>query len=673
MSMESHKTDHIPELSPHYSETHRDDQLGGNTYRMDPLLELELAKYCDGEAKNTIVHCALLEPEEGYRKALEFLEEAFGQKHIVPHTFIDKMLNIPSIKRTDPYNLRRLSREMHICELTLTQMNYVTDLYFTRTIECMFLKLPLHLQSEWVKVACRILKTDREPSFKDLCEFVKEQSDIANTRYGLLVNRGSNSVNKDVGVLKGKISTDYNAARISYASASDDNAPLLSSSCLECSSNHSLDQCQKFKDKNVRERKEFVLRHKLCNVCLKANQVAKNVDRRGRVLSKAKEELEDKFDQLYSTEFKDPFSRTISMSVEDRIALSAISNSVQRLNGHYQMALPWRHNHKLPNNRELAERRLSCLKGRLIRDKKLFEDYVDSITRFLSLGGFNLTKWTSNSVEVLEFIPEEDRAEGSIIVCESNETSKRTLGIEWNVRTDELCFKVHEFHGNPTRRNVLSYVASIFDPIGFVAPIILPAEVILQDTCRQKLDWDTELTIDCQAKWNNWCRHIKGLDHLRIPMCLKPGFEPSSAQIHCFADAPELAYGVVAYIRYESVSGQIHCSFLLANSRVAPLKLVTIPRMELTACVLCAKIGRHVREQLSIPISSVIYWIDSTVVFHCIKNTTKRFEKFVSNRLETIHELSTPRQWRYVKGKLNPADHAARGLSLNDKAKVREW
>ncbi|VDP34692.1 unnamed protein product [Schistosoma margrebowiei] len=86
--------------------------------------------------------------------------------------------------------------------------------------------------------------------------------------YGLLVNRGSNSGYKDVGVLKMKFRTDNNAARISYASASDGNSLLRSSSCLECSSNHSLDQCQKFKDKNVRERKEFVLRHKLCNVYL---------------------------------------------------------------------------------------------------------------------------------------------------------------------------------------------------------------------------------------------------------------------------------------------------------------------------------------------------------------------------------------------------------------------
>ncbi|XP_018653610.1 hypothetical protein Smp_166270 [Schistosoma mansoni] len=98
------------------------------------------------------------------------------------------MLNIPAIKGIDPDSLKRLSSEMHICELTLTQINYVSDLNSTKTIECMFLKLPLHLQREWVKVACRILKTGREPSFKDLCKFVKEQSDIANTRYRLLVS-----------------------------------------------------------------------------------------------------------------------------------------------------------------------------------------------------------------------------------------------------------------------------------------------------------------------------------------------------------------------------------------------------------------------------------------------------------------------------------------------------
>ncbi|VDP55738.1 unnamed protein product, partial [Schistosoma curassoni] len=131
---------------------------------------------------------------------------------------------------------------MQACSLTLEQMNYVSDLNSSRTIETMVLKLPTHIQQEWLKVAYKIIRGGREPLFTDPVEFVKEQADIANTTYGLLVNRGGNSDNRDVGVLKGKISADYNAARISYASASDDNASLRSSSRLKCFSNHSLDQ-----------------------------------------------------------------------------------------------------------------------------------------------------------------------------------------------------------------------------------------------------------------------------------------------------------------------------------------------------------------------------------------------------------------------------------------------
>ncbi|VDP38006.1 unnamed protein product, partial [Schistosoma margrebowiei] len=328
-----------------------------------------LIQYCDGEAKNTIVHCALLEPEEGYRKALELLEEAFGQKHIVAHTFIDKMLNIPAIKGTDPYNLRRLSREMHIC---------------------------------------------REPSFKDICEFVKEQSDIADTRYGSLVTGDPSNRNQKQSIAntKGHLDSAYKA-RVSFANTNELHHPRLGlegeskTILLKTLDNQSTFQCKgvqveispldsssslripnvwtverlpmlrttvptashlaswtHLKDinfprveddnanlligcntQNVHETKEIrtgksdepsavrTLFGSYGEPC-KNNHVVNHLS--------AKEELEDKFEQLYSTEFKDPFSRTISMSVEDRVALSVISSSVQRLNEHYQIALPWR-------------------------------------------------------------------------------------------------------------------------------------------------------------------------------------------------------------------------------------------------------------------------------------------------------------------------------------------
>ncbi|KAH9588151.1 Protein disulfide-isomerase tmx3 [Schistosoma haematobium] len=216
-----------------------------------------LIQYCDGEAKAAILHCTILEPKIGYHQALKLLEETFGPKHVIARTFIDNLLNFPNIRRNQPDGLRRLSREMQACSLTLEQMNYVTDLNSSRTIETMVLKLPTHIQQEWLKVAYKIIRGGREPLFTDLVEFVKEQAEIANTRYGLLVTVSfANTSESDV--------TPYVRPR------------TRGLSCLLCTGNHPLDQCERFRDKNVNEKVEFASRKKLCNVCLKANHIARN-------------------------------------------------------------------------------------------------------------------------------------------------------------------------------------------------------------------------------------------------------------------------------------------------------------------------------------------------------------------------------------------------------------
>lgn len=116
----------------------------------------------------------------------------------------------------------------------------------------------------------------------ELNEFVMEKADISNTRYGRLVSRDNSIDNKDVGFVKGKCSTDYDTAKISYESTSNYNVPLhdgygcYGSFCLVCSGNHSLDQCQVFEDKDVSERKEFTLRYKLFNFFLETNHAAEN-------------------------------------------------------------------------------------------------------------------------------------------------------------------------------------------------------------------------------------------------------------------------------------------------------------------------------------------------------------------------------------------------------------
>ncbi len=105
----------------------------------------------------------------------------------------------------------------------------------------------------------------------------------------------------------------------------------------------------------------------------------------------------------------------------------------------------------------------------------------------------------------------------------------------------------------------------------------------------------------------------------------------------------------------------------MGKSRVTPLKTVTIPRLELTAATLAVKVDKQIRDELDLPINRVIFWTDSTIVLRYIRNKSKRFQTFVANRLQIIHDASSPHQWRHVPTKLNPADLASRGLSVGSK------
>lgn len=118
------------------------------------------------------------------------------------------------------------------------------------------------------------------------------------------------------------------------------------------------------------------------------------------------------------------------------------------------------------------------------------------------------------------------------------------------------------------------------------------------------------------------------------------------------------------YLRLTNSSGRVHCALVAAKARVAPMKVVSIPRLELTAAVGATQIGATVKHQLKIEIHEEYFWTDSTVVLGYINNDAKRFHVFVSNRVQKIKNLTAPEQWRHVSTEDNPADHASRGLSL---------
>ena len=282
-------------------------------------------------------------------------------------------------------------------------------------------------------------------------------------------------------------------------------------------------------------------------------------------------------------------------------------------------------------------------------------------------GGFKLHKFTSSHKEVIEAIPIEDRAEGiqSIDLDKEAIPMERALGVQWCVEKDSFQFRIVLKDRPCTRRGILSTVSSIYDPLGFVAPVLMEGKKILQELCREKADWDDPVPENIKTRWERWRAELPSLEELSIPRCYKPSDfgRIANAQLHHFSDASTQGYGQCSYLRLVNDEGNIHCSFVIGKARVAPLKPVTVPRLELTAAVVSVKTSAQLQRELDYEGVEEVFWTDSKVVLGYISNETRRFHIFVSNRVQQIQEQSSPEQWHYVDTKSNPADHSSRGLS----------
>jgi len=314
-----------------------------------------------------------------------------------------------------------------------------------------------------------------------------------------------------------------------------------------------------------------------------------------------------------------------------------------------------------------------CLKSVETEDKAL--QLVDELRELLKKGGFNLTKWVSNSRKVIKAIPETQRACSVTDLDLDHLPIERALGLQWDVERDVFKFKTTITSKPATRRGILSMTSSIYDPLGFISPYVLPAKFILQDLCRQGFGWDDPVPEREQERWNQWLEELPKLKELEVNRCLKPKSfgEVVSAELHNFSDASQLGYGAVSYLRLVNGEGIVHCAFIMGKSRLTPIKQVTIPRLELAAAVVATRLSSMIIQEIDMTIHNVFFWTDSTCVLGYILNQDKRFKTFVANRLSTIHEVSRPEQWRYVNTTLNPADDASRGLSVSSMLENRRW
>ncbi|XP_043088736.1 LOW QUALITY PROTEIN: uncharacterized protein LOC122334940 [Puntigrus tetrazona] len=245
---------------------------------------------------------------------------------------------------------------------------------------------------------------------------------------------------------------------------------------------------------------------------------------------------------------------------------------------------------------------------------------------------------------------------------------ERALGIHWHVDSDNFRFSVDLKDQPATRRGLLSTVASLYDPLGFIAPFLLSGKLVLQEMCRNGTGWDDPLPKELQSSWEHWKADLVNLEKICISRCYVPANfgKVVKRELHHFSDTSNSGYGQCTYLRSISEEGNIHCALVIGKSRVAPIKVQTIPRLELTAAVISVAMSNMLKQELDYADIEEHFWTDSQVVLGYINNEARRFHTFVANRVQKIHLSTTPQQWKYVPTNENPADHASRGLNTNE-------
>jgi len=315
-----------------------------------------------------------------------------------------------------------------------------------------------------------------------------------------------------------------------------------------------------------------------------------------------------------------------------------------------------------------------CLKSVESEDKAV--ELAEGLTDLLRQGGLKLTKWVSTSSKVLESVGGAGRSQRVNIELNDDGYSptERALGLSWNVEDDCFMFRMSPSKAPLTRRGLLSTMCSVYDPLGFVSPFTLVAKKLMQDLTRLKLGWDEPLPKRELSQWIRWCEDLAKLRLVRVPRCLKGDAQNDvHYQLHHFADASCAAYGAVTYLRVKGPSGKATCSLLMARSRLAPVKTVTLPRLELMAATLAVKIDQLMQRELDLPLTQSVFWSDSTIVLQYISNEHKRFHVFVSNRVATIRNSSSVQQWKHVNSRENAADDVSRGLTADELIRKQRW
>ena len=323
------------------------------------------------------------------------------------------------------------------------------------------------------------------------------------------------------------------------------------------------------------------------------------------------------------------------------------------------------------------------------------ESRMSEIEHILAEGGFHIKEWNVSN--------KEKSSNHAINIVDKDE--EKVLGILWNSETDKFKFQINlnfsknrfnikpdssikesdfsfKFPKSLTKRMIMSQIASLYDPLGLLTPFTLQAKLLMRELILEQRShinvsdkeiWDIHIHDQLYTKWKSYFFNMFKISCLTFERCVKPRMSFGKPMLILFSDGSKCSYGSCAYIRWKLENGTFFSSLLLAKSRLAPTKQLTIPRIELNGCVISCRLRQKIVLEMKSEFESIIHIIDSSIVLSQISNESSKFQTYVANRLAEIHRKSHTSEWFWTSSENNIADHTTRFLDPSEMGSDSTW
>ena len=295
------------------------------------------------------------------------------------------------------------------------------------------------------------------------------------------------------------------------------------------------------------------------------------------------------------------------------------------------------------------------------------QELIKQLIKVFKACGMTIHKWASSHARVLPSLNQEER-----VLKEFDESTPdgKALGLVWNPRSDTFKFKMStEKPTIWTRRSALKYYMTLFDPLGMILPFIMQARFLFKDTWASTDGWEEPTSKRVSKLWDKWQEDTRLLPAISIPRWIRLEF---AVELHVFGDASYNAYGIAMYV--VAKENEVATSTLVySKARTVTSSAKTIPRAEMTAAVMAAKVAVKWSAELGIALANTHCHSDSENALAWIKAPRRDLNQLSARQSAQIRELISPFNWHYVPTKLNPADLVTRGLDPQRLAACTLW